>query len=131
MIHGTDPASLHFQDHQSDSFRTIVFFFLDVSWRVGVSLLLWGSGLAEDDLSFYTFLVHAASAFIGGCVSGKRAGNKGWYYGCLTGLVYGVTLLVIGFLALDSSLSLGDLTLIATVFAGGAIGGMFGVNLKK
>ena len=59
-------------------------------------------------------------------MSGKRAGNKGWYYGCLTGLVYGVTLLVIGFLALDSSLSLGDLTLIATVFAGGAIGDVRG-----
>ncbi|MFB4330920.1 MULTISPECIES: TIGR04086 family membrane protein [Paenibacillus] len=98
---------------------------------LALSLLLWGSGLAEDDLSFYTFLVHAVAAFIGGCVSGKRAGNKGWYYGCLTGLVYGITLLAIGFLALDSSLSLGDLTLIATVFAAGAIGGMFGVNLKK
>jgi len=96
-----------------------------------LSLLLWGSGLAEDDLSFYTFLVHAVSAFFGGWVSGKRAGNKGWYYGCLTGLIYGITLLIIGFLALDSSLALGDMTLIATVFGAGTIGGMFGVNLKK
>ncbi|GAB6929386.1 hypothetical protein JCM10914A_33690 [Paenibacillus sp. JCM 10914] len=96
-----------------------------------LSLLLWSSGLAEDDLSFYTFLVHAIASLFGGIVSGKRAGSKGWYYGCLTGLLYGVTLLVIGFLALDSSLSLSDLTLLAVVFAAGAIGGMFGVNLKK
>ena len=102
MIHGTDPASLHFQDHQSDSFRTIVFLFWMFLGALVLSLLLWGRGLAEDDLSFYTFLVHAVSAFIG-CVSGKRAGNKGWYYGCLTGLVYGVTLARHRFLALDSS----------------------------
>ncbi len=98
---------------------------------LALSLLLWSSGLTEEDLSFYTFLVHALSAFIGGCVGGKRAENRGWYYGCLTGLLYGVTLLAIGFLALDSSLALGDLTLLATVFIAGAIGGMFGVNLKK
>lgn len=96
-----------------------------------LSLLLWGSGLAEDDLAFYTFVVHAVAAFIGGCVSGKRAGSRGWYYGCLTGLMYGILLLIIGFLALNSSISLGDLTLLLSVFVAGTIGGMFGVNLSK
>lgn len=98
---------------------------------LGLSLLLWASNLSEDDLSLYTFLVHGVSAAFGGIVSGKRAGNKGWYYGCLTGLLYGIMLIVIGFLALDSSLSWGDLTLIATVLVAGSIGGIFGVNLRK
>lgn len=98
---------------------------------LGLSLLLWASNLSEDDLSLYTFLVHAVAALFGGCVSGKRAGYKGWYYGCITGLLYGIMLIVIGFLALDSSLSWGNLTLIATVLVAGSIGGMFGVNLRK
>lgn len=97
----------------------------------GLSLILWASNLSEDDLSFYTFLVHGIAAAFGGIVSGKRAGNKGWYYGCLTGLIYGIMLIVIGFLALNSSLSWSDLTLIGAVFVAGSIGGMFGVNLSK
>lgn len=98
---------------------------------LGLSLLLWASSLSEDDLSVYTFLVHGVSAAFGGIVSGKRAGNKGWYYGCMTGLLYGIMLILIGFLALDSSLSLSDLTLIAAVLVAGSIGGIFGVNLRK
>ncbi|WP_106768479.1 TIGR04086 family membrane protein [Paenibacillus faecalis] len=96
-----------------------------------LSLLLWASDLSEDDLSLYTVIVHAVAALFGGVVSGKRAGNRGWYYGCLTGLLYGIMLIIIGFLALDSSLSWGNLILMATVFVSGSIGGMFGVNLHK
>lgn len=96
-----------------------------------LSLLLWASNLSEDDLSFYTFLVHGAAALFGGLVSGKRSGSRGWYYGFLTGLFYGVILLLIGFLALDSSLTLGDAALTAAVLVSGSIGGMFGVNLRK
>ncbi|MFC7681304.1 TIGR04086 family membrane protein [Paenibacillus sp. GCM10028914] len=98
---------------------------------LALSLLLWASNLSEEDLFLYTFLIHGIAAAFGGIVSGKRAGNKGWYYGCLTGLLYGIMLIVIGFLALDSSLSFSDFTLIGTVLFGGAIGGMFGVNLRK
>ena len=96
-----------------------------------LSLLLWGSAMSEEDLSVYTFLVHMISGFFGGLVSGKRAGSKGWYYGCMTGLLYGIILMIIGFLALDSSLSGSDLILTASVFGAGAVGGMFGVNLSK
>lgn len=98
---------------------------------LGLSLLLWASDLSEDDLSLYTFLVHGVAAVFGGIVSGKRAGSKGWYYGCMTGLLYGIMLILIGFLALNSSLSLSDFTLIAVVFTAGLIGGIFGVNLRK
>ncbi|WP_054958141.1 TIGR04086 family membrane protein [Paenibacillus dakarensis] len=97
----------------------------------GLSLLLWGSSLSEDDLSLYTFLIQGVSALFGGIVSGKRAGNKGWYHGCVTGLLYGITLILIGFLALDRSMTLSDLTILTTVFIAGSIGGMFGVNLRK
>ncbi|MBJ9987919.1 MULTISPECIES: TIGR04086 family membrane protein [Paenibacillus] len=96
-----------------------------------LSFLLWSSGMKEQSLSRYIYVVHAVAAAFGGLVSGKRSGRRGWYQGGLTGILYGLMIIMIGFLALDSSLRLGDLLLIAAVIASGAIGGMFGVNLKN
>ncbi|GIO34894.1 MULTISPECIES: TIGR04086 family membrane protein [Paenibacillus] len=96
-----------------------------------LSLLLWSSGMNEQSLSRYVYVVHAAASLFGGLVAGKRSGKKGWYHGGLTGILYGALVIMIGFLALDSHLRTGDLLLLAAVFASSAIGGMLGVNLKK
>ena len=58
----------------------LLYSFLDVSWRVGIIPASMGRGLAEDDLSFYVSCTCRLRLYRG-CVSGKRAGNKGWYYG--------------------------------------------------
>ncbi|MDR0266787.1 TIGR04086 family membrane protein [Paenibacillus sp.] len=96
-----------------------------------LSLLLWSSGLREENLSRYVYVVHAIAAILGGLVAGKRSGKRGWYHGGITGIIYGLLIMIIGFLALDSHLRAGDLALLTTVFASAAIGGMFGVNLKN
>ncbi|MBO2943421.1 TIGR04086 family membrane protein [Paenibacillus sp. F411] len=96
-----------------------------------LSMLLWASSLSEEDLSLYTFVVHGAAAWFGGLASGRRSGSKGWYYGLVTGLLYGILLLIIGFLALNSFISASDMTLLGIVIGAGALGGMFGVNLRK
>ncbi|GJM75106.1 hypothetical protein HMSSN036_73220 [Paenibacillus macerans] len=67
----------------------------------------------------------------GGIVSGKRAKQRGWYQGGLTGLLYVVLLLLISFLALDTSLTLRDCILLAPGLVIGAFGGMIGVNLNR
>ncbi|NUU59882.1 TIGR04086 family membrane protein [Paenibacillus agri] len=96
-----------------------------------LSLLLWGSGLEEKDLSLYTYIVHAVAIAFGGLTAGRRASSKGWYKGSLTGLFYGIIVLIIGFLALDSAPSGTDLLWTLAAAAIGALGGMFGVNLQK
>lgn len=96
-----------------------------------LSLLLWSSGMNEQSLSRYIYVVHAVASLFGGIVAGKRAGKRGWYQGGLTGILYGALIIMIGFLALDSHLQTGDLLLLAAAFASAAIGGMFGVNLKN
>ena len=67
-----------------------------------LSLFLWMSGMREQDLSLYTYVVHGLSLLVGGFVAGKSSGEKGWYYGGITGIVYGLLVLLIGFLALDA-----------------------------
>ncbi|KGE18261.1 TIGR04086 family membrane protein [Paenibacillus wynnii] len=96
-----------------------------------LSLLLWGSGLQERDLSMYTYIVHGMAVLLGGLTAGQRAGRKGWYQGGMTGGFYGIIILMVGFLALDSALTGSDLLWILAAAAIGAIGGMFGVNLQK
>ncbi|ASA23708.1 TIGR04086 family membrane protein [Paenibacillus donghaensis] len=96
-----------------------------------LSLLLWGSGLEEQDLSMYTYIVHGIAAAFGGLAAGRRALSKGWYHGSLTGAFYGIIVLLVGFLALDSSWSGSDLLWILAAAAIAALGGMFGVNLQK
>lgn len=96
-----------------------------------LSLLLWGSSLKEQDLTTYTYLVHGIAAAFGGLTAGRRATSKGWYQGSLTGGFYGIIVLLVGFLALDSAPAGIDALWVMAAAAIGALGGMFGVNLQK
>ncbi|MCK8490017.1 TIGR04086 family membrane protein [Paenibacillus sp. MBLB2552] len=96
-----------------------------------LSLLLQGDMLEEFEMTLYTYLVHAAAVLFGGIVSGKRAKHKGWYQGALTGALYVLLLLLISFLAMDTSLGYQEWALLLPGFVIGAIGGMIGVNLGR
>lgn len=96
-----------------------------------LSLMLWGSSLKEQDLSMYTYVVHGIAIAFGGLTAGRRATNKGWYQGGLTGAFYGIIVLLVGFLALDSAPSGMDFLWVLVAAAIGAFGGIFGVNLQK
>jgi putative membrane protein (TIGR04086 family) len=97
-----------------------------------LSLLLSFTKQNEDSLPFITYLVHAASVFIGSYVCGKRTGNKGWYHGGLLGLLYGIIILTVGFLAWDHGFfAVHSLVWIVSAFLIGALGGIIGVNNTK
>ncbi|GGH48344.1 putative membrane protein (TIGR04086 family) [Paenibacillus sp. JGP012] len=96
-----------------------------------LSFFLWMSGMREQDLSTYTYVVHGLSLIIGGFIAGKRSGEKGWYYGGLTGIVYGLLVLLIGFLALDASFNWKDSLQLLSAFVLAAFGGIFGVNTHR
>lgn len=96
-----------------------------------LSLLLHASLMEEEQLSLYSYIVHSIALLFGGLVSGKRSGKKGLYQGAITGLFYGVLLLLISFLALDHSIKLMDLVLLLPAILIASTGGVFGVNLRK
>lgn len=95
------------------------------------SLILLATDIPEDSWRGTTLMIHGLAMLIGGIVSGKRSGSKGWYQGILLGAMYIVVVWMIGFLAYDSGLSKDTLILAGLVLAAGAIGGIIGVNLKK
>jgi len=96
-----------------------------------LSLLLHFTSFKESNLEMMAFVVHSFASFVGGFSAGKRANSKGWYYGASLGIVYGLLIIIVSFLATDVSLSLHSAILLFTVLAAGAIGGMIGVNLRK
>jgi putative membrane protein (TIGR04086 family) len=96
-----------------------------------LSILLWMTQMQEQDLSLYTYIVHAFAMLSGGFVAGKRSTNKGWYQGGITGILYGLIVLLVGFLALDAGMNGKDLMHLGIAFVIGAGGGMFGINFSK
>lgn len=96
-----------------------------------VSIFLQFTSMKESSLSTMAYVIHGVAALVGGLSSGKRADSKGWYYGSALGIVYGIMIIIVSFLASDISPSLHSLLLLAFVVGVGAFGGMIGVNLRK
>ncbi|MFC4809034.1 TIGR04086 family membrane protein [Paenibacillus sp. GCM10023250] len=104
-------------------------------WLAAGALLLsmmlrWGS-MQESDLPTYSLFVHGCSALAGGFVSGRRSRQRGWYYGGALGLVYGLLILLIGFLASNTGFGGKTLTMMLETLLCGSFGGMIGVNTKR
>lgn len=106
-------------------------FIITLAFVLIYSFLLYFTSLSDSHLSRLTYIITAISLSSGGFVSGRRAGEKGWYYGGLTGITYGLILAAIAFLAFDASFNLNGLALIVLTFLFGSLGGIFGVNTSK
>jgi putative membrane protein (TIGR04086 family) len=96
-----------------------------------VSLFLLLTSMKEESLSVLIYFIHGISLMIGGFVTGKRIEKKGWYYGGLTGVIYSLIILLVGFLGFDASMNLITLSIFILSFSSGALGGIIGVNSKK
>ncbi|ERM17465.1 hypothetical protein AYJ08_20950 [Brevibacillus sp. SKDU10] len=92
------------------------------------ALLLSFTNVKESSLPYFSYVINICSLLIGGFVTGRKCGARGWYYGGLTGLGYFFLVLLIGFLGFNAPLNFSTLlyTLFAFLIAG--IGGVFGVN---
>lgn len=110
----------------------IVFSFVSLAlFALIASFLLAGTNMGEHTLEWSVYVMHGLALIIGGFVTGKKKGVKGWYYGGLLGIIYYVIILLIGFLGFDAALGIPALILLAVAFASGALGGIVGVNARK
>lgn len=104
-------------------------------WLAGailvLALLLATTGMQEKDLSVWNYVVHSLVLLVGGFITGRRSGQRGWYFGGITGLLYGFLILLISFLGFDKGFGLSTLAFLALSFSAAALGGMVGVNTRK
>ncbi|MFD0588268.1 TIGR04086 family membrane protein [Paenibacillus sp. GCM10027627] len=96
-----------------------------------LSLLLHFTDMKESNLASSALFIHSLSALAGGFTSGKRSEKKGWYNGGLLGLIYGIIIIIVSFLAANASISWNSVLILGAALLAGAFGGMIGVNLRK
>jgi putative membrane protein (TIGR04086 family) len=102
-----------------------------VTATVFISLLLALTGLREESLPLYVYMIHGIAVFTGGFISAKRAGLKGWYRGGLLGVFYGILVTLISYLGFSEKVGLDTLVFLLICFLIGAFGGILGINAKK
>ncbi|SDY03453.1 TIGR04086 family membrane protein [Thermoactinomyces sp. DSM 45892] len=98
---------------------------------LSTAVVLRYTDLQTSSLPWITFLINASSIFTGGLISGKRTERNGWIMGGIQGILYTLILMIIGFLAFDTSLRVEPLIFGICSFGLGALGGMIGINLSK
>jgi putative membrane protein (TIGR04086 family) len=92
------------------------------------TLLLSFTSMRESSLPYFTYVINIIGLVAGGFVTGRRRGEKGWYYGGLTGLCYFLFVLLIGFLGFEAPMHWETLLYFLGAFAIAGLGGIFGVN---
>lgn len=117
--------------------------FSSIGWGLFVATLLVFAGslltatvlrftsVSEQTLSYWTYGTSVIALLIGGFVSGRHSGQRGWYYGGMTGLLYGTLIWIIGFLGFDASFNAATLWFLVMAFLCAALGGILGVNLSR
>jgi putative membrane protein (TIGR04086 family) len=98
---------------------------------MATALLLRYSSLDSDLLPSIAYLLNALSLLAGGFMTGRKSGTKGWIHGGVQGLIYSAIILLLGFLAFDSSPTVHPLPFAICAFGLGALGGILGVNSRK
>jgi putative membrane protein (TIGR04086 family) len=95
------------------------------------ALFIHYTSIHSSSLYTIALMINGVSLISGGYIAGKKAGNKGWYYGGLQGIVYTLLVLLIGFLAYDSILKTSPFNFVISAFGISALGGIIGVNMRK
>ena len=95
-----------------------------------LSLFLVFTQMKEETVSSYVYVVHGIAVLIGGYVTGKRAGHRGWYFGAIHGVLYCLAVIITAFLGFDSFEEKHSLILFLLAVSVGALGGILGVNRK-
>lgn len=98
---------------------------------IALSIMLAFLGMKEQSLETYVYPAHGLAVALGGFVTGKRSGARGWYNGGMMGLAYGIIIALVSFLGFDAGFDLTLLWVLLIAFGAGAVGGIFGVNSRK
>ncbi len=99
---------------------------------IAYALLLTYSNISEKYIPVVVIVTCIISVMVAGFDAAKSAESKGWLWGIIAGLIYVSILILIGlWVKKDIAFEAKAVTLLIISLAGGGLGGMFGINLKK
>ncbi len=99
---------------------------------IAYSILLRYSKVSFGSSMLVITITCIVSVIVAGYDAAHGASNKGWLWGILAGLLYAVILVAIGFFVDDNfSFDTSSIMLLILAVAGGGLGGVIGINIKK
>ena len=96
------------------------------------AILITYTSISEKNLEIVVMITVVLSVLIAGFDSARAATSRGWLWGMGAGALYAIIMLCIG-LCISPEIQLGAKTIMTIVLslAGGGIGGILGINIKK
>ncbi|MBE3552087.1 MAG: TIGR04086 family membrane protein [Kyrpidia tusciae] len=87
--------------------------------------------LSERSLPYLTFTIHVLAVVAGALWAARMAGERGWYYGTITGLGYALTVTILALTSAEVTWSPAAFIQGVLLVVIGTFGGVIGVNLKR
>jgi len=99
---------------------------------LGYAMLVTYTNMSEQTLPTVVAVTTFLSVLVAGFDAAKGAKNRGWLWGMVAGFVYVLIMAIIMVVMLPAfSIDGRTLTTTAIGIAGGGLGGMLGINLRK
>ena len=96
-----------------------------------LALILKLTSLSESKLPMFNNLIIIISVLLGSIYASGKTKENGWLIGALIGLIYYLVILILNFVFIkNASFSLFLIPKMLMSILSGAIGGIFGINLK-
>lgn len=96
------------------------------------AVLITYTQMTEKNTQLIVMITTVISVIVAGYTTAKSADNKGWLYGMLSGFLYAVIMIMLGVI-ISPEVSFNNKTVMILVLslAGGGLGGIIGINIKK
>lgn len=99
---------------------------------LGYSMLITYTSMSEKNIPVVVAVTTLLSVLVAGFDAARGAERKGWLWGMAAGLVYILVLAVIMMAAVKGfTVDSRTITIFVLSIAGGGLGGVLGINLKK
>jgi len=99
---------------------------------IAYAILLTYTDMTEKNIPLIVTLTTIISVIIAGVDAAKGASGKGWLWGMIAGALYGILLIsIMTWIRKAFIMDSRSLTLIILSVAGGGLGGVLGINMKK
>ena len=99
---------------------------------ISYAILLTYTNLTEDNIALVVTVTSVVSVLVAGFDAARQQIKRGWLWGLLAGFLYGVLLIAIMIFMQGGMISPGRVfSLLALSLAGGGLGGVVGINLRR
>jgi len=110
----------------------LIAFAITVIVFLAYAMLITYTNMSERNLPIVVAVTTLLSVMVAGFDAAKGATNRGWLWGMGAGLIYVLILAIIMVILLPTfAVDVRTFTVIILGIAGGGLGGILGINLKK